>query len=114
MMAECQALVTPGLEDFGIAAVEANASGRPVLAFRGGGALDIVLERLNGLTFAEPSADALVAAVEQHRRLRWDPRAIREYAERFDIGVFRRRLLEFIGDVAGVPLDVSVAGRGAS
>jgi glycosyltransferase involved in cell wall biosynthesis len=114
MMAECQALVTPGLEDFGIAAVEANASGRPVLAFRGGGALDIVLERLNGLTFAEPSADALVAAVEQHRRLRWDPRAIREYAERFDVGVFRRRLLEFIGDVAGVPLDVSVAGRGAS
>jgi glycosyltransferase involved in cell wall biosynthesis len=113
MMAECQALVTPGLEDFGIAAVEANASGRPVLAFRGGGALDIVIERLNGLTFAEPSADALVAAVEQHRRVRWDPRAIREYAERFDVSVFRRRMLDFIADVGGVALDVRAAGGGA-
>jgi glycosyltransferase involved in cell wall biosynthesis len=110
MMAECQALVTPGLEDFGIAAVEANASGRPVLAFRGGGALDIIIERLNGLTFAEQSADALVEAVAQHRRLRWDSRAIREIAERFDVGVFRRRMLDFIADVVGVPLDLKAAG----
>jgi glycosyltransferase involved in cell wall biosynthesis len=110
MMTECQALVTPGLEDFGIASVEANASGRPVLAFGGGGALDIVIEGLTGITFAEQSPDALVAAVEQHRRVRWDVRAIREHAERFDVAVFRRRMLDFIAGVAGVPLPARAGG----
>ncbi len=114
MMAECQALVTPGLEDFGIASVEVNAAGRPVLAFRGGGALDIVVERLNGLTFAEATAEALAAAVEQHRHLRWDARAIREHAEGFDVTVFRRRMLDFIGDIPGVSLDVRAPSRAAS
>jgi glycosyltransferase involved in cell wall biosynthesis len=114
MMAECQALVSPGLEDFGIASVEVNAAGRPVLAFRGGGALDIVVERLNGLTFAEATAEALVAAVEQHRHLRWDGRAIRKHADQFDVTVFRRRLLDFIGEIPGVSHEVRAVARTAS
>jgi glycosyltransferase involved in cell wall biosynthesis len=101
MMAECQALVIPGLEDFGIAAIEANAAGRPVLAFAGGGALDTVIDGVTGLTFPEQNAEALGAAVERHRQVRWQPRAIRAHAEGFDVAVFRRRMLDFIGSLAG-------------
>jgi glycosyltransferase involved in cell wall biosynthesis len=105
MMGECQALVMPGLEDFGIVPLEANASGRPVIVFRGGGALDTVLEGITGLTFPHPTADSLVEAIEQHRRARWDTRAIRDHAERYDIDVFRRRMFDFIGSVVGATVD---------
>jgi glycosyltransferase involved in cell wall biosynthesis len=108
MMAECQALVMPGAEDFGIALLEANASGRPVLAFRAGGALDTVVDGVTGITFSEPSVDALAAAVERHRRVRWDPHAIRHHAERYDIDVFRRRMSAFIEDAISAPMAVSV------
>jgi glycosyltransferase involved in cell wall biosynthesis len=96
MMAGCQALVMPGLEDFGIAPLEANAAGRPVIAFRGGGSLDTVVEGVTGLTFAERTADSLAAAVEAHRHVRWDSGQIRRHAEGYDIPVFRRRMTQFI------------------
>jgi glycosyltransferase involved in cell wall biosynthesis len=99
MMAECQALVMPGAEDFGIAPLEANASGRPVLAFRAGGALDTIVDGVTGLTFAEQTPEALAASVERHQRVRWDPHAIRHHAERYDVTVFRRRMAAFIEDV---------------
>jgi glycosyltransferase involved in cell wall biosynthesis len=102
-MAECQALVMPGLEDFGIALLEANAAGRPVLAFRGGGALDTVIEGVTGLTFAEQTADSLAAAVEEHRRRRWDAHALRAHAERYDVAVFRRRMHDFIDSLVAPP-----------
>ena len=45
----CKALIFPGMEDFGIAPLEANAAGRPIIAFKGGGAVDTVAEGINGL-----------------------------------------------------------------
>ena len=59
LMASCRAFVFPGLEDFGIAPVQAMAAGRPVIAFAGGGALDYVVEGVDGNLF--PRADARVA-----------------------------------------------------
>jgi glycosyltransferase involved in cell wall biosynthesis len=110
-MAECQALVMPGLEDFGIAPLEANASGRPVLAFRGGGALDTVIEGVTGITFATQTADSVAAAVQEYRHRRWDAHAIRAHAEHYDVGVFRRRMHTFIDGVVA-PSDLG-ASRGA-
>jgi len=96
LMAHCRAFIFPGLEDFGIAPVEAQASGRPVVAFRGGGALDTVVEGQTGLFFDEQSPEALTAALARFDPAAFDPDACRANAERFDKRVFARRIQEWI------------------
>ena len=58
-MAGCRAFLHPGEEDFGLTAVEAQAAGRPVIAFAQGGALETVIPGLTGAFFDEPSVEAL-------------------------------------------------------
>ncbi len=101
LMAGCRAFIFPGLEDFGIAPVQALAAGRPVIAFAGGGALDTVTDGANGVLFAEPTVEALVAALERFGRLRFDPPAVRRTAERFDERVFAEQLRAFVAAQAG-------------
>jgi len=89
--AHCRAFLFPGLEDFGITPLEATACGRPVLAYRAGGALDTVVTGLNGLFFAEQSAGALAAALEDPRLDGpWDAEAMAAHARRFRRECFRR------------------------
>ncbi len=101
--ASCKALIFPGVEDFGIAPLEANAAGRPVIAFQGGGALDTVLPGINGLFFADPSAESLAEAVRALEGGRFDfqPEKIREHALRFDKAVFMNQFKKFLN---GLPL----------
>jgi glycosyltransferase involved in cell wall biosynthesis len=94
LYASCQALVFPGEEDFGIVPLEAQASGRPVIAYRKGGVLETVLPmnagpallasggKPTGIFFDDPSAESLAAAVRLFRlnRERFDPAAIRAHA----------------------------------
>ena len=68
--AECRALLFPGEEDFGIAPLEANAAGRPVVAWHGGGATETVLDGETGVFFDEPTAESLAAAIERLERQR--------------------------------------------
>jgi len=101
--ANCKALVFPGVEDFGIAPLEANAAGRPVIAFQGGGALDTVLPGINGLFFTEPSAESLAEAVRafESGRFNFQPEKIREHALRFDKAIFVNEFSTFLN---GLPL----------
>ncbi|HSQ30263.1 MAG TPA: glycosyltransferase [Gemmatimonadaceae bacterium] len=92
LYARCRAFVFPGLEDFGIAPVEAQAAGRPVIAYGRGGAVETVLDGTTGVFFAAQTTDALVDAIERLDRLSVDPAACRRNAERFDVAVFRREL----------------------
>jgi glycosyltransferase involved in cell wall biosynthesis len=92
LLSGCRALVFPGEEDFGIAVVEANATGRPVVAYQGGGALDTVEPEVTGVFFAEPSADSLAESVLRSARISWDRMAIRRHASRFDVAAFRERM----------------------
>src|SRR5205085_12290584 len=64
-MARCQAFIFPGLEDFGLTPVEAQASGRPVVAYASGGALDTVIPGLTGALFYPQTADALAETIAQ-------------------------------------------------
>jgi len=92
LLAECRALIFPGEEDFGISVLEANAAGRPVVAFRGGGALDTVDPDVTGVFFTEPSAESLAEAVFRSARISWDRGTIRRHASQFDVASFRDRM----------------------
>jgi len=97
LMARCRAFIFPGDEDFGITPVEAQAAGRPVIAYAAGGALDTVVEGVTGMFFHELTAEALAEAVRRFRPSDFDPAAIRRHALQFDKRVFQRQLLAFLG-----------------
>ena len=92
----CRAFLFPGEEDFGITPVEAQASGRPVIAYAGGGALDTVVDGVTGKLFYPQTADALADAVASFDDAGYDPAAIRRNAERFDSSCFKRELLQWV------------------
>jgi len=96
--AGCRALVFPGEEDFGIAVVEANASGRPVVAYRGGGTLDTVVEGITGVFFDQPTPEALIDAVGRLEMQEWDAAGLRDHAKGFGVDEFKRRFRAFVGD----------------
>jgi glycosyltransferase involved in cell wall biosynthesis len=102
LMAGCRAFIFPGLEDFGITPVQALAAGRPVIAYAGGGALDIVQDGVNGVLFHEQTPRALQAALERFQTLHFDPQAIRRSAEKFDAAVFKEKLSAFIAEKTGI------------
>jgi len=99
LLAHCRAFIFPGLEDFGIAPVEAMAAGRPVIAFAGGGALDYVVEGVTGTFFHQQTPEALAEAVRRFDDRAFDPATIRAHAERFDKRVFQEKLGAFIAQV---------------
>lgn len=96
----CRALLFPGEEDFGMAPLEANAAGRPVIAYRGGGAVETVEEGTTGVFFDQPHGRSLAEAIEKFEGMRWDQYALRRHAEKFDQTVFAFRVLQFLGSVA--------------
>ncbi|MBX3052401.1 MAG: glycosyltransferase [Caldilineaceae bacterium] len=99
LMRGCKAFLFPGLEDFGIAPVEALSAGRPVIAFAGGGALDTVVPGVTGEHFAEQTVEGLLAVLEKFDPTAYDPMACRAQAERFGRGVFRGKLMDFLAQV---------------
>jgi glycosyltransferase involved in cell wall biosynthesis len=96
LYAHARAFIFPGLEDFGIAPVEAQAAGRPVIAFRGGGALDTVIPGKTGEFFAAPTVESLAAALTAFDPANYDPAACRANAERFGAERFEHELREFV------------------
>lgn len=98
--ARCRALIFPSEEDFGIVPLEAMASGRPVIAYRGGGALETIREGETGMFFAEQTPASIQAAVEAFaaREPEFDPRCIRKHAETFDEQIFKTRIRQLVED----------------
>lgn len=119
LYARCRAVLFPGEEDFGIVPLEAQASGRPVIAYGKGGVLETVVplkgplessivqnveretwnvERATGVFFYEQTAEALIQAVrlfEMNLR-RFEPKRLRDHALRFDRAVFKAKILRFV------------------
>ncbi|MCB1228978.1 MAG: glycosyltransferase [Verrucomicrobiae bacterium] len=101
-MATCRGYVFPGCEDFGITPVEAQACGKPVVAFRAGGALETVIENETGVFFDEPEAASLAEALNAFDRIAWEANAIRANAERFSEARFleeTRQILDCFVDL---------------
>jgi glycosyltransferase involved in cell wall biosynthesis len=98
LLAHCRAFIFPGCEDFGITPVEAQAAGRPVIAYAAGGALDTIVEGQTGLLFGEQTAESLAGAIRRLDAAAFDPATIRRHAERFSVDRFKRELRAFIED----------------
>ncbi len=96
LYARCQAFIFPQEEDFGIVALEAMASGRPVIAYRSGGVLEIVKEGVSGIFFEEQSADSLIFALKKFKPEDFDSQKIRGEAIKFDKEVFKEKIRNFV------------------
>jgi glycosyltransferase involved in cell wall biosynthesis len=94
--ASARAVVVPSVEEFGITAVEAQAAGRPVIAARGGGALETVREGETGLLFTPDDVAALATAIEAIDSIDFSPARAVENAESFSVASFQRRLADFV------------------
>ena len=117
LYAHCRALVFAGVEDFGLVPVEAQAAGRPVIAYGKGGVLESVRgipvgearridrkawrEGYTGIFFEEPSGKALAEAIECFEAVedRFDPARLREWAKRFDRSVFEEKWRRLLGSI---------------
>ncbi len=96
LMREADGFLFPGIEDFGITAIEAMAAGTPVIARRGGGALDFIVEGTTGVFFDEPSVASVCEAIKRHDRVVWDRTALADQAAKFGLGGFQRKIREAI------------------
>ncbi|MCW9712609.1 glycosyltransferase [Aliifodinibius salicampi] len=94
----CRAFIFPGVEDFGITPLEAQASGKAVIAYKEGGALETVQEDETGLFFEEQTPEALIEAVKRFEKIekQFDRERCRENASRFSPERFRSAIKDFL------------------
>jgi glycosyltransferase involved in cell wall biosynthesis len=95
-LSECRALIFPGEEDFGIVPLEAMSAGRPVIAYKAGGAEETVSDGESGVFFEKQTSDFVVQAVKRFQFQTFNKNKIREHAERFDKKVFEQKIQSFV------------------
>jgi glycosyltransferase involved in cell wall biosynthesis len=93
------ATIFPGVEDFGLVPLESMAMGTPVIAFRGGGALETVIEGVTGTFFNEPTAVALEGVLQSFNPHAFNPLRCREHAAQFSSARFKVSLQKAIADL---------------
>ncbi|MDP3792706.1 MAG: glycosyltransferase [bacterium] len=89
-----KALIFPQEEDFGITPLEAMASGRPVIAYRGGGAMETVIEGESGTFFNEQTKESLIECLNNFDDSRFKPEVCLSQATKFNIDVFKNGVLK--------------------
>ena len=97
--ASADALIFPGLDDFGIVPIEAMASGTPVIAYKAGGAFDYIVPGKTGEFFDEQTPESLAKVLRNFKPERYSHAAIATFAQRFSREEFQRKMTHFIADV---------------
>lgn len=92
----CTAVIFPTYEDFGIVPVEAQAAGKPVIAFRAGGALETIVDGKTGIFFDEQKPESLQETVKKFKLMTFDPETCRQQASKFSKGVFQKKIKDFV------------------
>jgi glycosyltransferase involved in cell wall biosynthesis len=98
LLEECRAFIFPGEEDFGIAPVEANAHGAPVIGYAAGGLLETMIPGVTGELFEAQQVSDVAAAIVRARSHHWDEGALRANARRFSAERYRRQIADFVRD----------------
>lgn len=96
LFAGAEAFLNPQEEDFGITVIESMAAGRPVIAYRSGGATETIIEGQTGIFFDEQTPASLVAAIKKYCATDFDASVIRRHAEQFSITNFENKIRDFI------------------
>lgn len=99
LYSSCKALIFPAYEDFGLTIVEAQQFGKPVIAYRGGGALETVTENKTGVFFDTQNIDDLTSAIEKFEKSKFSAKDCIEQAEKFNFEIFREKILSLVGKV---------------
>lgn len=97
-MNRCRGFIFPGKEDFGIVMAEAQSAGKPVIALKAGGALDIVRHGDTGILASEYRVENFCRAIEEAEKIHWDPQAIKAHAEQFNQVRFRNELQNILNN----------------
>ena len=96
LYANCRAFIHPQEEDFGITQVEAMAAGRPVIAYRKGGATETIIDGVTGEFFDEQSWEELADHLIRFEDEKFCPEVIREHAQKFGVERFKREMVELV------------------
>jgi len=91
-----QAFIFPQEEDFGIVAIEALASGRPVIAYRAGDIVENIEDGKTGLFFDNQTVKEIIHAVKRFQNIKFDPHYIRSKAMRFEKEIFKKKIKDFV------------------
>ena len=92
----CRAFIYPQIEDFGITALEAMASGRPVIAYAQGGALETVIEKKTGVFFKNQTWESLAHIILRFKEKEFNSNIIREHAQNFDQKNFKEKINNYL------------------
>lgn len=92
----CKALLFPGNEDFGLTIVEAQSFGKPVIAYKKGGAIETIVEGKTGLFFMQQNVRSLIEAIKLFDETNFSAQACRDQANKFSLGVFKKELTRVI------------------
>ena len=96
LYSRAKALIFPQEEDFGIVPLEAMASGRPVIAYRSGGAVETIIEGKTGIFFDEQNTESLIKAIIDFKENNFNPAICRAQAEKFDVEIFRKNIFKHL------------------
>ncbi len=96
----CRALVFPGCEDFGLTIVEAQNFGKPVIAFRAGGAVETIIEGKTGLFFEKQTVESLEIVIKQFNNITINPEDFKKNEKKFSFEKFRKELMAAINNLA--------------
>lgn len=99
ILSGCKALIIPGIEDFGLVSLEAQALGKPVIAYKNGGSLETVIDDKTGILFEDQTVKSLANAIKKLDVMVIDPKDCRENAHKFSKEVFLHRLKELVAAI---------------
>lgn len=93
---QCRAFIFTSNEDFGIAPLEAQAYGKPVIAFDKGGATETIISKKTGIFFDSQTPESLIKGIQKFEALKFDPEICRQNAKKFDKKIFQQKIKNFV------------------
>ena len=96
VLAGCSALIIPGIEDFGLVSLEAQALGKPIIAFAQGGNLETVIAEKTGIFFEEQNIESLKGAIARLNKAKIDPSFCKENAQKFSYVKFKYNFVQVL------------------